>query len=307
MFIRFSVELYIMEAQLPSIHIDENNEDNIVMDISVSGNIDLDYLDNQLLQPIENPTIDIIVTKNNRLLFHCIDIASIVHDTKKYIVNSLSYQDNIQKMIVSCDVCIQFYRILMGSLLLSFVPQKCGNHICEITENLYTSDGYMIVYILNYMTFLSFSLFYLVEIKRENRLITYLDVNTIKPNDANSVEIALRQLPDNKRDNIIFINKIYQQAGWSLIGIYLFNTVLSAIVIYSNYLDNKTITAFFTNVLFMSMKIKDVYAITTSENNIFYSAYMTNRLQFNDIDPDKIADGSIGINDIEYSDTQTEY
>jgi hypothetical protein len=217
-----------MDSQLPSIHIDENNEVNIVMDISVSDNIDLDYLDNQLLHPIEPPTTDINVTKNNRLLFHCIDIVSIVNDTKKYIVNNLSHQDNIQKMVASCDVCIQFYRILMGSLLLSFVPQKCGNHICEITENLYTSDGYMIVYILNYMTFLSFSLFYMVEIKRENRLITYLDVNPIKPNDANSIEIALRQLPDNKRDNIIFINKIYQQSGWSLIGIYIFNPLTPA-------------------------------------------------------------------------------
>ena len=83
--------------------------------------------------------------------------------------------------------------------------------------------------------------------------------------------------------------------------------MLSAIVIYDNYLDNKTITAFFTNVLFMGMKIIDIYAITTTENNIFYSAYIKNRLQFNDVDPDKISDGSIGMNNIEYSDTQSEY
>ena len=55
------------------------------------------------------------------------------------------------------------------------------------------------------------------------------------------------------------------------------------------------------------MKIIDIYAITTTENNIFYSAYIKNRLQFNDVDPDKISDGSIGMNNIEYSDTQSEY
>lgn len=228
------------------------------------------------------------ITNNNITKINCNDILFTIKDVQKYIFLQLSTQNNIQKINVLLNVCMQFYRILLGSLLLSFVPQKCGDHICGITENLYLNQGYMIVYILNFMTFFSFFLLYLVEIKRENRLITYLDVNIYKPDDAVNVAIALRKLPDDKRENIIFIDKIYQQIGCCVIGVVIFNTVLSAIIIYESYLDNKTITAFITNVLFMSIKVADVYSIANTENNIFYSAYITNRLQFNDVDQHKI-------------------
>jgi hypothetical protein len=157
------------------------------------------------------------------------------------------------------------------------------------------------------MTLISFSLLYLVEIKRENRLITYLDVNNSKPTDAVSVSIHLRALPDIKRENILYIDKIYQQIGCCAIAVYVFNTVLSAVVIYANYLDNKTITAFLTNVLFMGCKVSEVYSIANTENNIFFSAYLKNKVQYNDVDNDKISTSEIGqsIENIEGS--QDEY
>jgi hypothetical protein len=76
---------------------------------------------------------------------------------------------------------------------------------------------------------------------------------------------------------------------------------LSAVVIYANYLDNKTITAFLTNVLFMGCKVSEVYNIANTENNIFFSAYLKNKVQYNDVDNDKITNSEIGqsIEDIE--------
>ena len=38
----------------------------------------------------------------------------------------------------------------------------------------------------------------------------------------------------------------------------------------------------------MAGKLADVYAITNTEENIFYSAYLKHRIQYNDVDPDKI-------------------
>jgi len=212
----------------------------------------------------------------------------------EYMASKINDQDTVQKITVLLALCMEFYRILMGSLLLSFVPQKCGDHVCGITENLYSGGAYYIIYILNLMTLISFSLLYLVEVKRENRLITYLDVNTSKATDAVSVAIHLRALPDNKREHILYIDKIYQQIGCCAIAVYIFNTILSAIVIYENYLDNKTITAFLTNVLFMGSKVGEVYSIANTENNIFFSAYLKNKVQYNDVDPDKIVDEEIG-------------
>ena len=193
-------------------------------------------------------------------------------------------------------LCMEFYRILMGSLLLSFVPQKCGDHVCGITENLHSGGAYYIVYIVNFMTLISFFILYLVEVKRENKLITYLDVNISKPTDAFNVSINMRALPEIKRENILYIDKIYQQIGCCAIAVYVFNTIVSAIVIYDNYLDNKTITAFLTNVLFMGSKVTEVYSIANTENNIFFSAYLKKRVQYNDVDPDKILYDEIGQN-----------
>lgn len=236
-------------------------------------------------------TEEIIVTKVSQNIVPkavntCFEIV------KQHVVLHIQNQDNMQKVNVSVTVCMEFYRILMGSLLLSFVPQKCGDHVCGITENLNESGAYYIAYILNVMTLISFFLVYLVEIKRENRLITYLDVNNGKPTDVVSVANNLTKLPSDKKDKILHIDKIYQQVGCGAVIIYVFNTIISAIVIYDNYLDNKTVTAFLTNVLFMGSKVNEIYSIANTENNIFYSAYLKNKVQYNDVDPDKVSSPS---------------
>jgi hypothetical protein len=47
-------------------------------------------------------------------------------------------------------------------------------------------------------------------------------------------------------------------------------------------------TVFFTNILLMGLKVADVFSIANTSKNIFYSAYLKNRVQYNDVDPDKI-------------------
>jgi hypothetical protein len=253
--------------------------------VTVNVDIEMDGLSNEIKDIVEPVAISKCALLN---------LGELKLRIKEYILAKINDQDTLQKISVFATLCMEFYRILMGSLLLSFVPQKCGDHVCGITENINTGGSYYIVYILNLMTLISFSLLYLVEVKRENRLITYLDVNTSKPTDAVSVAISLQVLPDSKRENILYIDKIYQQIGCCAIGVYVFNTIISAIVIYENYLDNKTITAFLTNVLFMGSKVNEVYSIANTENNIFFSAYLKHKVQYNDVDPDKILDEEIG-------------
>ena len=52
-------------------------------------------------------------------------------------------------------------------------------------------------------------------------------------------------------------------------------------------LDGKTGTVFLTNVLFMGSKLGNMYSIISTEKNIFYSAYLMRKVQYNDVDPDK--------------------
>jgi hypothetical protein len=143
---------------------------------------------------------------------------------------------------------------------------------------------------MNFFTLLSFLTLYGIETKRENRLIAYLDVNPHKPNDSDSVREALMALPESKRENILYLDKIYQKRGYFVTSVFVLNTLFSGIVVFDNYLDSKTVTAYLTNVLFMASKVYNVYSIANTEENVFYSAYLSNKLQYNEVDPDKIAD-----------------
>jgi len=91
-----------------------------------------------------------------------------------------------------------------------------------------------------------------------------------------------------KKDNILQFDNYYQKAGYVSTASFLINAVLSSIVVYSNYLDSKTVTVYLTNLLFMGLKVSDVYSTVNTKKNVFYSAYLKNKVQFNDVDPDKI-------------------
>jgi hypothetical protein len=134
----------------------------------------------------------------------------------------------------------------------------------------------------------SFLAMYTLEVKRENRLITYLEVNKSVASDNSSVAKVLEGLSADKRDSIWALDKYYQYAGLASIGLFSINTILSGFVVYTYYLDSQTTSTYITNILFMLTKMADVYSTVNTEKNIFYSAYMKGKVQYNDVDPDKV-------------------
>ena len=215
------------------------------------------------------------------------------HKTVQEIDNT-SDQDFNQRVNVASTLMLELYRVLMGAFLMVFVPQKCDNDtVCSIDENIDRSDVLSrITLSFNAFTFLAFLALYAIEVKRENTLITYLEVNKFNSGDDVSVGEALQKLDPIKKDLILNFDQYYQKVGYSCSGIFIANSVLSSIVVYSNYLDSKTITVYLTNLLFMSLKVYDVYNTVNTKPNIFYSAYLKNKVQFNDVDPDKKIDTS---------------
>tara|TARA_B100000925_G_scaffold251429_1_gene203099 strand:- start:765 stop:1445 length:681 start_codon:yes stop_codon:yes gene_type:complete len=198
-------------------------------------------------------------------------------------------QDFNQRINVLSTLMLELYRVLMGAFLMVFVPQKCGDDICSIDENIDRTDALSRVTLsANTITMFAFLVLYIIEVKRENKLITYLEVNKFNPGDNTSVEVALRKLDPSKKELIMNYDTYYQKAGYTCTGVFIINSVLSSIVVYSHYLDSKTITVYLTNLLFMSLKVYDVYNTVNTKPNIFYSAYLKNKVQFNDVDPDKI-------------------
>ena len=100
----------------------------------------------------------------------------------------------------------QSYKVIMGSLLILFVPQKCeelvdnsgssyGDEyetvICSISHNLHKTDDtfHNITLGFNFLCVGLFLITYIIELKRENWCVKYLDIN--------------HDFPDNHLDDII--------------------------------------------------------------------------------------------------------
>jgi hypothetical protein len=204
-------------------------------------------------------------------------------------ISVLNNQDLIQKLSIAPVVVFELYKVMISSFLILFVPQKCDDHVCKLNENLVLeNDLYNTGLVLNFITMFSFIVFYFFEIKRENRLIAYLEVNQRIPSDNTSVGKVLELLPIEKRTAILTLDKRYQQIGFFVLFMFLLNTIVSGFVVYEYYLDNQTTTTYITNILFMITKLSDIYATVHTEKNIFYSAYLKGKIQYNDVDPDKL-------------------
>jgi len=204
---------------------------------------------------------------------------------------TVSDQDFKQKIGMYISFITELYRALMGSFLVLFVPQKCGDHICAMSDNISTGESLKdSAFSFNIIVFVLFLHMYFAELRRETKMIDYLHINPELPRDNDAVGEALVRLPQEKRECIWFWDKYYARSGQLAMVGYLVNMVLSGLVIFDNYLDDKTLTVFITNGLFMALKLNDTQTTTSTDKNIFLSAYLTRRIQYNDVDPDKMID-----------------
>jgi hypothetical protein len=204
----------------------------------------------------------------------------------RYIIDKYNDQDFMQKATATGTFFFELFRVLMGSFLVIFVPQKCDNRICGLTENLYKNNFlFKVGFISNVVTLFAFTIIYIIEGRRETLLIKYLHVNKKKPTDSESISRVLESLPYENKEKILYLDYFYKSSTYFALLCFISNTTICGIVVFDNYLDNKTITTFITNVLFLVSKLYDTYYTTNTEVNIFYSAYLRDKIQYNDIDP----------------------
>ena len=202
----------------------------------------------------------------------------------------LTDQDAKQKMNVMITLLLEIYRVLMGAMLIVFIPQDCDGEICSLSQNVNRDDGGVTksAFALNLFTLLSFLILYKIEVSRENKMIDYLHVNEEKPRDNDAVKEALELLNPVKKEEIWKLDDYYKKAGYFSMFAFGTNGIISTYVIGANYLNDKTLTALITNLLFMGFKIYDVFAVVNTEKNVFLSSFLAKKIQFNDIDPDHI-------------------
>jgi len=198
-------------------------------------------------------------------------------------------QDFKQKISVGIALLLELYRVLMGAMLIPLVPQNCDQQVCSMSENLSRSDTMSTTALsLNFVTLASFLVLYFIEVKRETKMIHYLEVNRFTPVDNESVGKCLEKLLPSKRQALLQYDSYYQKAGYISTVAFILNAVFSIISIYNRYLDDKTLTVLVTNLLFMGSKVSDVFSTVNTKKNVFYSAYLKDKVQYNDVDPDKV-------------------
>jgi len=158
--------------------------------------------------------------------------------------------------------------------------------MCSLTDNLVSEDQiYSTGITFNFITFGCFFVLYLIEISREKKLIKYLEVNPQNTRDNDSLELIFNIIPEEYKNKLYRIDYYYKKITYICICMFIVNTILSGRVIYKYSLGNQTTTTFITNVLFMCTKVYDTYYVANTDKSIFYSAYMRDHVQFNDIDP----------------------
>ena len=192
--------------------------------------------------------------------------------------------DNMQRIKSGILFVLEFYKVLMGTLLLVFIPQDCGDHSCSINENIY-SIGLLrnIVKFYNFFTLLVVFIFYVIELKRENWCIEHLDVDISKAN--NYLDLEIEKYPDIKK-NMKKLNKIYYKLTLVSIFSVFLNFVLSCVYIIPNNYGANTFTSLLSFGLLVLMKLFSAYKISYKSINDehAYSAFMKTPITFNTID-----------------------
>lgn len=196
--------------------------------------------------------------------------------------------DNKQRIKTTLLFILEFYKILMGTFLIAFVPQSCGEEVCSISQNI--KDGDLLHHIangFNLLTFLFVVNFYKTEIQRENWCITYLDIDETKPNDY--LDEQIERYPEIKQ-KMLKLNKTYLRDIYLALGFLITNFVLSGVSIGYNYVGTNTVTSIVSFLLLVTMKITSALNVGKESVNDDHalSSYLKTNKTYNVIDKDFI-------------------
>jgi len=195
-------------------------------------------------------------------------------------------QDVIQRVKVCGFFFLELYKITTGTLLSLFVPQKCDEHVCTITENLNNKETYhSIVMYTNFVSMFLFLSYYIVELYREEWCVRNLDVdNNYSDNHLKQIIIKL----PNLNDRMDKLNKIYYHLFNLNCFIYTINLGISIKLLKDNYHSSATISSFCSFVLLVLMKFYGSYEVSRKsiKEDKMTSSFIKEFISYNVIDKD---------------------
>ena len=207
-------------------------------------------------------------------------------------------QDLTQWIKVGAIFLLQIYKVTTGTMLSLFVPQACSTsdgsssegdvRICTLQENFENADGYhkMVLY-WNMFSMLTFFTYYLVELRREEWAIQYLDIDNNKPDNSLKEIIKTEPALDKRMDRL---NLLYYRTLLFNCGTYGINLGLSAKLVKDGYHSSSTLSCFASFALLVLMKLYNSLEVARQsvKNDKMTSAYMSEFVSFNVLDEDYV-------------------
>ncbi len=194
--------------------------------------------------------------------------------------------DTKQRIKVVGIFILQLYKIITGSLLTLFIPQSCGSQICTLQQNYNNTELYHSVSLYwNIFTACMFLIYYMIELKRENWAIKYLDIDNDKPDNALKEIIKSEPILDKRMDKL---NIYYYRFLVITCICYFINIGLTVKIINDKYHSISTISCFTSFVLLVIMKLYNslIVAKESIHNDKMMSSFMVEFVSYNVLDAD---------------------
>ena len=199
-------------------------------------------------------------------------------------------EDIKQRIKVGGIFLLQSYKILMGTMSSLFIPQSCGEKMCTLEENYKNSEVYhTTLFYWNSFSMLLFICSYLIELRREEWCVKYLDIdNNYSDNGLKSIIVKEPEL-DRYMDKI---NKYYYNSLRITSSVFFINICLTIHILFNDYHSNSTISCFISFTLLVLMKLYNslIVGYQSVKNDKMMSAYMNEFVSFNVLDQDYIED-----------------
>lgn len=199
--------------------------------------------------------------------------------------------DTKQRLTTALIFLTEFYKVLMGTFLGVFIPLKCENDLCTITDNIYTTDPYhLATNVYNLISFILVISFYIVELRRENWSIEYLDIDETKSLTYLDTEVENYPVIKSRMKSL---NLSYYRMTHVAIFMLTSNFILSGVLVGFNYYNINTLNSILSFFMLVFMKLNKARSIAclSLKNEQVCSGFLTAPKVYNTIDVDyKIVD-----------------
>ena len=225
-------------------------------------------------------------------------IKTTFYELLRFLLYTPLVDDNEAKKITRLQIAVfairlgfELYKTMIGSYLTIFTPQKCGEQVCSLLENVVPKDR-MEIAALTVNSFMAFGLLseYVIEMIREKILRMYFETDQRLPvekeyftNLLAIIDTKKAKLLGEKSLLISMVFRLYRRVGIFLLSLYLANVCISAAVIYKNYYDKSSLFGFVTNALFIVFKMASILKIAIHSISMPYSAYVEMPVAFNSL------------------------